>query len=301
MLSIDRIVFETPSVSVGAFRCPVDHPSFADSGPIRNHCFVFPRTPVVIQHKDSGPFAADPTIVTLYNRGQEYRRRPVSPDGDRCDWYAVADELLREALRNADPRAADDATRPLRYAFARTDAWTYLLQRELFVYLSVTAAPDRLYVEETIFHLLDCVLSGAYADRSPVERAIRRPSSAADALAYDACEFVGRKFCEPLTVDVIARAIGSSPFHLCRSFRRATGTTLHEYRNQLRLRSALDRLEDSDDLSGLALDLGYSSHSHFTAAFRRAFGVTPSAARRRIGSPRRSADEQSRRRTTGNT
>jgi AraC-like DNA-binding protein len=32
-------------------------------------------------------------------------------------------------------------------------------------------------------------------------------------------------------------------------------------------------------LTRLALDLGYSSHSHFTASFRRAFGLTPSAAR----------------------
>ena len=34
------------------------------------------------------------------------------------------------------------------------------------------------------------------------------------------------------------------------------------------------------DLSRLALDLGYSSHSHFTAAFRRSFDVPPSAARK---------------------
>ena len=100
-----------------------------------------------------------------------------------------------------------------------------------------------------------------------------------EALAHDACELLGRRFTEPMTLAEIAAAIGTSPFHLCRSFRRATGTTLHEYRNQLRLRSALDRLEAADDLSQLALELGYSSHSHFTAAFRRSFGFTPSMAR----------------------
>ena len=31
----------------------------------------------------------------------------------------------------------------------------------------------------------------------------------------------------------------------------------------------------------VALDLGYSSHSHFTAAFRQAFGIAPSAFRRK--------------------
>ena len=65
---------------------------------------------------------------------------------------------------------------------------------------------------------------------------------------------------------------------LCRLFRRHTGMTLHEYRTELRLRDALDRLASRrGDLTRIALDLGFSSHSHFTAAFRRAFGMTPTA------------------------
>jgi len=75
---IDRIVFQTAAVQVGAFRCPIGHPLFTDSGPIRNHCFVFPRTPVIIRHRDERPFAADATLVTLYNKGQEYRRTPTA-------------------------------------------------------------------------------------------------------------------------------------------------------------------------------------------------------------------------------
>jgi len=61
-----------------------------------------------------------------------------------------------------------------------------------------------------------------------------------------------------------------------RLFHRQTGTTLHAYRNQLRLRAALERLTDPGvDLLDTALDLGYSSHSHFTETFRRSFGITP--------------------------
>jgi AraC-like DNA-binding protein len=282
--AIDRIVFETPTVRVGAFRCPTDHPSFRDSGPIRDHCFVFPRTPVVIQHKDGHPFAADPTLATLYNRGQEYRRERVSPDGDRCDWYAVADTLVREAVAERDPRSADNAERPIRFAFARTTADTYFLQRELFTRLTGADAPDALFVEEAVLELLDRVIADAYTDPERAARFAAAQRRAAESLAYDACELLGRRFAEPLTLADIAASIGSSPFHLCRSFRRATGITLHEYRNQLRLRSALDQLEGvQGDLSQLALAVGYSSHSHFTASFRRAFGVTPSVARLRIG------------------
>jgi len=43
----------------------------------------------------------------------------------------------------------------------------------------------------------------------------------------------------------------------------------------LRLARALDQVTRYDDLSALAADLGFSSHSHFTAAFRQAYGRSP--------------------------
>jgi AraC-like DNA-binding protein len=52
--------------------------------------------------------------------------------------------------------------------------------------------------------------------------------------------------------------------------------SLHQYLTQLRLARALVELPHAGDLTSLALDLGFSSHSHFTFAFRRAFGCTPS-------------------------
>ena len=106
MSGIDRVVFSSECVTIGAFRCAVNHPSFRNSGPIRDDCFVFPRTAVVIEHEHARPFVADPTIVTLYNRRQQYERRPVSADGDRCDWFAVSPDLLHGALLDRDPAAA---------------------------------------------------------------------------------------------------------------------------------------------------------------------------------------------------
>jgi len=80
----------------------------------------------------------------------------------------------------------------------------------------------------------------------------------------------------------VATAAGVSPFHLARTFRRATGMTLHRYLTRLRLVWALPRAtEPRASLTELALDLGFSSHSHLTAAFHREFGLPPSEARRR--------------------
>jgi AraC-like DNA-binding protein len=99
-------------------------------------------------------------------------------------------------------------------------------------------------------------------------------------LADAAQAFLAREFARPLSLGDIADAVGASAFHLCRVFRAVTGVTLHQHREQLRLSAALERVEDGDDLTVVALDLGYSSHSHFSAAFRRAYGRTPSSFRR---------------------
>lgn len=277
---VDRIVFETPTVRVGAFRCAPSHPSFADSGPIRDHCFVFPRTAVVIQHTDGRPFTADPTVVTLYNRGQEYRRRLISPDGDRCDWYAVSPDIVREAVADYDPAASNDERRPIRFTFARTEAETYWLQRRLFSGITRSAAVDAWAVEESVFELLDRVFAAAYGRRRPQSPASKRTNRD---VVHATTTLLGRRFADALTLTSIARDVGTSVFHLCRRFKRATGLTLHEYRDQLRLRTALERLETGNgSLTDVALDLGYSSHSHFTANFRRAFGAMPSQARRAV-------------------
>jgi AraC-like DNA-binding protein len=39
-------------------------------------------------------------------------------------------------------------------------------------------------------------------------------------------------------------------------------------------------LGDYDDVTDLAMALGFSSHSHFSAAFKQAYGQTPSAFRK---------------------
>jgi AraC-like DNA-binding protein len=74
----------------------------------------------------------------------------------------------------------------------------------------------------------------------------------------------------------IGKAVGASPAYLTATFRRVEGLSLHQYLTQLRLARALAEVPYTDNLTALALDTGFSSHSHFTAAFRRAFGCTPS-------------------------
>ncbi|NJL26850.1 MAG: helix-turn-helix transcriptional regulator, partial [Thermoanaerobaculia bacterium] len=86
---------------------------------------------------------------------------------------------------------------------------------------------------------------------------------------------------EPLQLEDVASAAGISPFHLCRLFKRSTGLPIHRYLTRLRLATALERVvEGCTDLADLAFELGFSSHSHLSSAFRKELGLAPSEVRR---------------------
>ena len=76
--------------------------------------------------------------------------------------------------------------------------------------------------------------------------------------------------------------VGVSPVYLTQSFREVEGVPLYRYHVRLRLARALDLLAGEDDLAALAQDLGFSSHSHFAAAFQQAYQRTPSAFREHV-------------------
>lgn len=81
------------------------------------------------------------------------------------------------------------------------------------------------------------------------------------------------------TLAEIAAEVGGSPVYLTQAFQQVEGMPLYRYHLRLRLARALDLIAGCEDVAALALDLGFSSHSHFSAAFRQAYGRTPSAFR----------------------
>jgi AraC-like DNA-binding protein len=92
------------------------------------------------------------------------------------------------------------------------------------------------------------------------------------------------RYAEPISLGELAAATGYSVFHACRVFRATTGTTIHGFRRELRLRHALARILDGNDpLADIALATGFASHSHLTNQFHARFGLPPARARSRAG------------------
>jgi AraC family transcriptional regulator len=279
-LPLDTPLYASSLLHVGAFRAAPSHPRFHDSGPVQGDLFVFPRTSVWLRHEGGRPFVANPNLVTFYNRGQVYYRDKLSEEGDRCEWFAFDRTVLLDALRSFDPAVVEHPDRPFTFSRGPSDPRSYLVQRLVVRDLMAGGPVDGMYVEETMLNVLSRLLDNAVRARGL--RGEPGPEAArGDGRIEEVQVLLSLRFRDPLSLEQIAGRVGVSVFYLCRLFRRTTGLTLHAYRNRLRLWTALESVADRHtDLTDLGLDLGYSSHSHFTAAFRQTFGTTPSELRR---------------------
>lgn len=87
--------------------------------------------------------------------------------------------------------------------------------------------------------------------------------------------------------DPVAGAVAASAIperSLKRRFRAATGTTLIEYCQNLRIEAAKRLLETGDDpVDAVAEAVGYQNHAFFRRVFRRSTGVSPGNYRRMFG------------------
>ena len=79
------------------------------------------------------------------------------------------------------------------------------------------------------------------------------------------------------TIDEWAKALGTSRRSFTRLFRRETGLSFVNWRQQACLLSAMPRLAAGEPVTTVALDLGYENPAAFTLMFRRAFGDPPLA------------------------
>jgi len=221
-----------------------------------------PYRGLFVFHVGDDDVVSDANQVVFVAAGEAFRLSEPRPGGYAEIVVTVPPSLLAE-LVGAAPAAL--RRHPLfRLRRRRAEPRLQLLRARLLH----AHDGDPLAADE----LLIAVLRSALAAETPAAS----PSVATRRLIARTKEFVAGNLGEAFRLGDVGRSVGASPAYLTDVFRRCEGVPLHRYTVQLRLARALDELPRAADLTGLALDLGFSSHSHFTAAFRRAFDCTPS-------------------------
>jgi AraC family transcriptional regulator len=227
---------------------------------------VFPYRGLYLRHVGSDQAVADANHVLFFNRGQDYCvSHPVS-GGDASLDLAVAEPVLRELV--PAQLLNQGGALCFRHQHQRIDARAQVLVA-LLRHALQSGSIEPLEAESLALTLV-CRSVGLRTSHACGASQVRRR------LVDRVKVLLARDLARRWTLAEVAREIGGSPVYLTQVFQQVEGLPLYRYQLRLRLARALDLLTQYDDLSALAHDLGFSSHSHFTAAFRAAYGRSPS-------------------------
>jgi AraC-like DNA-binding protein len=231
---------------------------------------VFVRRGAYRLHYGRDEMLIDPLSLLFFRKGDGYAVSHPFGCGDDCVEFGFSDAFAAELYEDDGCRgfAAQTMACP-------ADAGMLWAQSVLATRAARGEATD-LEVEELAISILRSARQDGQLDQQVIDAGSRKKIERAKLLMLSD---LGRDW----KLADIAREAGASRFHLTRLFRRHAGAPLHRFLTLSRLAAALNRILDGEDnLTALALDLGFSSHSHFTAAFRGVYGATPTAARAMI-------------------
>jgi AraC family transcriptional regulator len=278
-------LFRSSLVTVSDWRCRPTNPAFGEEEESSGQVLVFPRTGLFVERRSGRDAIADSTRVHFFNRNETYRVAHPVAGGDDCTSIRFDDQALIDLLAHDDPSATDRASL-FRVSSAGTTAAMALVLHRLRRNLLGERTIDALAIEEDAgFLLTEASTIASRLDGRATQPRRLATRKAHRELVHAARLVLAKAFREKVTLSGLARAVFSSPFHLARVFRRETGLSIHAQLNRLRLRRALQEIADGmPDLTKLALDLGFSSHAHFTQTFTREFGQSPSRIRRALAS-----------------
>jgi AraC family transcriptional regulator len=92
--------------------------------------------------------------------------------------------------------------------------------------------------------------------------------------------FIDTNYSRDLSLTELAAVAGMSTFHFAREFKRATGTSPHQYLLKIRIERAKELLSKSEmPLVDVGFQSGFSHQSHFSRLFRKLTGTTPQSYR----------------------
>ena len=96
--------------------------------------------------------------------------------------------------------------------------------------------------------------------------------------------YIEEHLTEAIPLAKLANLVRLSPYYFCRAFRQSLGVPPHRYHINRRIERAKHMLlEREQSVTHIGLALGFGETSSFSAAFRKATGITPTGYQRNAG------------------
>lgn len=277
-----RTLYDSPMVEVRDYICLHDEPAQSAEEYSGVNSIVLMRHGAFAKHFGRRQITADVNHSLFFSKGSTYRISHPAECGDRGTTFSVRQPILNDIIRELDPTVDERPETPFKFLTGPCSSDIFWRHREFVRRLeNISRAPlEPLWADITALQLMADVLEAAFV-RGGVKQTKRTSTLADHAERTEAAKaYLAARIGDNVTLGEVADAVSCSPFNFARIFHQQTGLPLHRYLTQLRLRAALERLFDAEDITSLAIDLGFSSHSHFTDVFRREFGKTPSEYRK---------------------
>jgi AraC-like DNA-binding protein len=278
-----RTLFEGPLFAIGHVVCRPTPQVRSEVESASVNVLALPVAGVFALHDGPrGHVIATPSHAVFLSSGHAYRVSFPGSIGDEC----LTLRLTAEGLARLAPEAMSRdgfmastlgarAVLPPAAILARGLLWRRFLRGEA----------DPLLVEEVGIGLLNCALGEVRKARGDAEDRSREATARKSRQVERVKEAISTSPERKWTLGELSGIAGVSPCHLAHVFSSEVGTSVYRYAIRLRLAQALNAVLDSNlNLTSIALDAGFASHSHFTARFRAFFGLTPDALRRVAGS-----------------
>jgi AraC family transcriptional regulator len=265
-----KSLVDTPTIRASDVWCSGDcrHKS-AEECATATH-LVFPYRGTYVRHLGREPAVAESSQVLFFNAGEGYQVSHPVRGGDASVTMVVDEALLSELTPSDLLRSgARSAFREQRLGIdPRAQVLLALLRQTV-----LDGAEEPLQAENLALALVARAL-GPRTTRSVRGTAGRR--RLVDRVKLVLASDLSRRW----SLADVAAEVRCSPVYLTQVFQQVEGVPLYRYQMRLRLARALHLLEHCTDLTALGLELGFSSHSHFSAAFQQAYGRSPSQLRR---------------------
>jgi AraC family transcriptional regulator len=265
-----QTLLETPTVTVRDVYCQGSRRDQSAEECATDTQLVFPYRGVYVRRLGRDEAVAEANQALFFNVDEGYRVSHPVPGGDASLTLIISEPELRELAPRAFLR--DGAALAFRRQRLRIDPRAQALVALLRHSLRQNIA-EPLEAESLALTLAQRALGPRTTHAAGASVGRRR---LADRVKLVLATDLARRW----TLAEIAAEVGGSPVYLTQVFKQVEGLPLYQYQLRLRLARALDLLAQYDDLTALSLDLGFSSHSHFSAAFREAYGSSPSEFRR---------------------
>ncbi|MBX7221706.1 MAG: AraC family transcriptional regulator [Blastocatellia bacterium] len=282
-----QVLFSSPLIGLNDYHCRVGRSGPAEEEFTDLNKIVLMRSGVFCKCFGRRHITADVNQAVFFSKDSTYRVSHPGDCGDRGTVFSPAPEVLTEIVQTLNPNVEEAGGKPFPFITGPCENHLFQRHRQLIQRLEKGGSADPLQIEVQALQLVADVVEAAFAHHSLPTKTRKKDTESDHADRVEAVKtFLAGRFDQRITLEEIARAAFSSPFHLARIFQRKTGIPIHRYQNRLRLRFSLERLaEGVTDLTALALELGFSSHSHFCDAFRQEFGRPPSAVRQELHLP----------------